>query len=447
MSKPAHDPRMRSYRMVLVSADTGQVFVRPDKTLPQISIPMWKRSTRAIQEATLSLWKCRAIVLDFMHGSPVAPACVSKLISPYPPEGLVPAALDNLGPQEISAEEQATVAAILRRDAGSRGPFSRIDWIDEAIEWIADVIGISVSSLCEIEQYNASGSFALLRFRMTEGRACWLKATGEPNRHELPITAALAAISPESLPPLLAVRDDWNAWLMEEAGESMNTREDEAILKSAIHAMAALQKKTIPHAGDLLTAGAIDHRIHVLKDYVDELMFYLEEVMARQISTRVPRLSAQRLREIGEILNDACLAMEALTIPDTIHHNDINAGNLLVSEDACVFTDWCEASIGNPFVTLEHLLSLLPRDDEGRQEAKRFQLKKVYRECWRDFLWDWQMDGALALMPLLGPLSALYGRGDWLRSVRRHSPDMQSYARSLARQIDRAALAMEASCL
>jgi len=42
-------------------------------------------------------------------------------------------------------------------------------------------------------------------------------------------------------------------------------------------------------------------------------------------------------------------------------------------------------------------------------------------------------------MPILAAASTLYGRGDWLHSPRRNDPRRQSYARSLARHMDRAA--------
>ena len=42
-------------------------------------------------------------------------------------------------------------------------------------------------------------------------------------------------------------------------------------------------------------------------------------------------------------------------------------------------------------------------------------------------------------MPILAAASTLYGRGDWLTSPRRDDQCRQSYARSLARHMDRAA--------
>lgn len=121
--------------------------------------------------------------------------------------------------------------------------------------------------------------------------------------------------------------------------------------------------------------------------------------MANQISTQVPRLGRQRLEELGRILEDTCLRMEALGVPDTLLHNDMNSGNILFRELQCTFTDWCEAGIGNPFLTF-HNLCLLAAD----RKTWLPQLRELYRRCWSDLLSPCQIDTAFALAPLLATL-------------------------------------------
>ncbi len=166
-------------------------------------------------------------------------------------------------------------------------------------------------------------------------------------------------------------------------------------------------------------------------------MIYLEESREHQTSTRVPRIEAQRHREIGAIVEDACSAMEELGIPETVIHNDLKLGNILVNQGGCIFTDWCEAYVGNPLVTFQHLL-LLSRND-GCTDLDIFRFKKAYQQYWRDFLSPCTIDQAFSLMPLLAVTSCLYGRGTWLQSTERYDPHIRSYSRSLARYMDRAA--------
>jgi aminoglycoside phosphotransferase (APT) family kinase protein len=127
--------------------------------------------------------------------------------------------------------------------------------------------------------------------------------------------------------------------------------------------------------------------------------------------------------------------MEDLGVPDTLIHNDLNSGNILFSERGCVFTDWCESCVGNPFFAFQQLCLLQPsRTGDGNSK-----LRMVYRNCWLDLLQSTQIDAAFALSPLLAIFSHLYGRGTWLHSSRRNEPEVKAYARSLARHMDRAA--------
>jgi hypothetical protein len=233
------------------------------------------------------------------------------------------------------------------------------------------------------------------------------------------------------------MRNDWNAWVMEQAGLPLVQPVSLQFLERAVVAMADLQKSTQHHTRDLITSGATDQRMTVIRGQVGKLVAYLEEAMEHQTSVRVPPLGVSRLREIGAILEDSCAAMQELNIPETVIHADMNSGNILIRESGCVFTDWCEARVGNPFFTLQYLLLLLANGQNA--ELNRMYLKRAYKQRWLDSLTPWQIDRAFTLMPLLAIVSYLFGRGDWLRSTDRHDAGKLCYARSLARHMDREA--------
>jgi hypothetical protein len=221
-----------------------------------------------------------------------------------------------------------------------------------------------------------------------------------------------------------------------------------SLLENAVISMASLQKKTLSCTEELLAAGATDYRKGILRSHVGDIIAYLEEAMEYQTSTKAPRLGVPRLREIGRTLENACEAMDELGIPETVIHNDVNRGNILVRGNDCVFTDWCETCIGNPFITFQQLLLLLPPAME-EAEAHRLMLTRAYKRSWLDLLTSGQINRAFAITPVLAIASYLYGKGEWLWSPRRHAPNRQSYARSLARHMDRATRVpalMEAIC-
>jgi len=248
-------------------------------------------------------------------------------------------------------------------------------------------------------------------------------------------------LCPDFLPKLLDTRRDWNAWLTEDAGNPLPDAPGLVELVLAAKRMAELQLLTVNQTDALLAVGAFDQRLSVLRSHIDAVIAYLVDAMARQTSTKSAPLSRGRLLELGEILRDTCIRLEAFGIPDALIHNDLSAGNILSDGTKCVFTDWSEAAVGNPLLSCERLCQL------NRSHADA--VRACYRDCWSPWLAAGIVDEAMALTPLLAIYAYLYGRGDWIGQVRGARPQFESYARSVARHLDRAAkdsTLMEALC-
>jgi hypothetical protein len=358
-------------------------------------------------------------------------------------EGLRPIHLDSIGNASLGENERTIVLSILSNDASDRGPFAQIGWIRDAQQWIHDEVPErEIKFNDDILQFTAGGRFALVRFGTEEGLAYWLKAVGEPNRHEFQVTKALWERFPNHVPPIIAMRTDWNAWVMEEAGHPLSDSFTLPSIERTVVRLAELQRESIDHVQPLLAAGCFDLRVPVLAAHLREITEYLEDTMGFQRSKKVPAIEVRRLRELEHMLDQACSKMQELNVPDTLIHNDINSGNILLEGTKCVFIDWAEAAIGNPFFTFQHLCAQISRDSE-HAEAWLPQVKHAYKEVWVGCLTEAQIDLAFAVMPILGIASYLYGRGTWLNSTRRDDQHFQSYSRSLARCMDRAARAPE----
>jgi hypothetical protein len=437
---PPHDIALEvnEYRLVLARSGSQALWAENSGgmfRLPRISIPRWARPAERLQQAIEEVWRLRSVVLDLLASEKCSnPCAVVEILSSSSLHGLTACMIDDISAAEISSEEREAVEGILAGRIDGRGPFSRVGWVQEAIEWISVEAGHDIEFTGEIHQFNASGSFALVRFVTQAGPAYWLKATGEPNTHEFQITRMLAEMCSAFLPRRISGREDWNAWVMEGGGEPLE-HWNLGALEQAVLTLARLQKRTVNRTGAFLDAGAFDQRVCVLRAHLGELFDYLDEAMAKQTSKRVPRIEESRLSEMANVLHDACLSMEALEIPDTVVHNDMNSGNILFDTTHCVFTDWCEAGISNPFFAFQYLCLLDPCNGLGC----RGRLREIYKQAWLDHLSGSKIDRAFAIAPLLAILSYLYGRGTWLQSERRNHPSVQSYARSLARHIDRAA--------
>jgi hypothetical protein len=427
----------QEYRVVIVQPESHGVLALASAgpfRLPRISIPSMQRPARELQKAIKATWGVTAFILDACvapHGA--SPCAVAELRSPRVISNLEEVALDRIMSSELTSEERHDCQFLF--EGKSALPVSRMGWIDDSIGWAASMTGRRFSAENDVEQLNAGGGFALLRLRSDDGRSYWLKATGVPNMHELSITSCLSGLHPEFLPKLIAIRNDWNAWLTEDAGEPFSTPPADAVFVKAIRSFASLQIQTIGAVDALLAAGAFEQRIPALRRHLDDVIAFLIDAMAKQTTAKVAPLSRHRVLELGEILGDALCQLELLAIPDALLHNDLNLGNILYDGTNCVFTDWSEAAVGNPFLSLERF-RLLNRDAEGEP-------RRVYGEVWGEYLSETSVDRACQLMPLLSIFTYLYGRGDWLVDTSKVTPQFESYARSLARHMDRAAQSPE----
>jgi hypothetical protein len=201
--------------------------------------------------------------------------------------------------------------------------------------------------------------------------------------------------------------------------------------------LAELQLASVEKVDELIANGVQDQRMSVLRAGTSVLLPYFEEAMRAQGFDAVPCFGAKRLREIEAILHDACFRIEELGIPDALVHNDINLGNILVSNDGCSFTDWASAGVSNPFVTLEQLKMQLVQDQRTVPWIAR--VTEAYRKRWREVILDDAIDQALALVPLIAIATHIWSRKEWVLSEQRHDPGVQSYLRSLMRHMSHAA--------
>jgi hypothetical protein len=433
-----------NYRLALILPQSRQLIAtKVDETymLPQISIPLWERCAEQLTRLIAERWHIKSVVLDVVtddcSGSPLA--LIEVRSSTWEPsnEGLTKIHLDKISDGVLCSGERKVLQSILAGEDSGRGPFSHIGWFDDVQAWVHEVTNACGETLTgETLHLNAGGHFCLLRLAVSSGTGYWLKATGEPNTREYAITTFLAGICPQYLPRVIAVRKDWNAWLMEEHGSSLNHSESLVDFRRAVHDMADLQKIFIGRSDALFAACCGDHRTETLNSRIAELIAYLDEAMGLQTSSKAPKLSSSRLKDLEVALHRACSLQKELAIPDSLMHSDISPGSILYDGSRYVFTDWCEANVGNPFITLEQMCVHAARISADPELWVR-ALRDEYAACWITLLTERQIHRGLQLAPLLSVLSSLHESATGLDSPRRYDPQRLSYSRSLARHIDR----------
>ena len=446
------DPQFDSYRLVLLCASTRRVLLESAGTqlnLPRISIPRWTRAAKEITDLIRHKWQFEGIVLDFLGDRPGAGGIVlveriDQDTTRRSPDGHRCGLFDDVHDVGITDEERSIVDRLLADGTTGRGAFSKVGWIEDVVTWIKEVAteeGFQSSG--RVEQFNASADSALIRYSGQDGRACWFKAAGGPNASEGRITATLASLFPEYLPEIIGSHQAWNAWLMKDGGTPLSAYNlgSSEILQVVVRRLAELQTRSGRHIGRLLDDGCRDHRMKALRAAIPEITPHLEEAVRSKDARTGHRVGVSRLRRVARLIEEATLRLEELGIPDALQHGDIDPRNILIGSRGPVFTDWAQASIGNPFVTFEQLRAQLSQSEATRTILPR--LARIYQEVWKPSLPSCRFDYAFKLMPLIALASYLCSRRDWLTAKGLSRSQSQSYARILARQLDRAAYELE----
>ncbi|HUV96582.1 MAG TPA: hypothetical protein VMV98_03850 [Acidobacteriaceae bacterium] len=392
-------------------------------------------------------WGFKAIVIDVLEDEPareaIAIAELRGLSESDPMRGLGSwVNFRDLSESEIDGAGRSIVERLLNGGTTSRGAFSRFGWIEEALDWISVEADIDRAQFTrDIKQFNAAAGSALVRFGRSSASPIWFKAVEELSASEYRMTTTLFQLLPEYLPRVIATREDWNAWWMEDAGAPLSSVQSPGLFGEAVSRLAGIQKAGMNSIPYLLASGCGDQRLPVLRASISPMMDLIGDAMARQDCGFAPRLTSARIRELEAILTEACLSMESLGIPDTLLHGDISFENILVGPHGCVFTDWADAAVGNPVVTFEQLRAQIEQENDAC--VWRPMLTEIYIGSWLEVLSRSQVECALALVPPIAAMTYLFDRWKRFGSEHQSDPKFQSYIRGLARQMDRAACDVE----
>lgn len=457
-------PQNDQFRLILISRSNARILVERNSfpesgseiSLPLLSIPKWTRWAPHIQQAIRQRWNLQSVVLDAFgrlsrrEYIAIAEAIDDGATGPVLEQcAWIP--LEELPDLEIEDSERSlrvVLRDLLDGKKNPHEPFLQLGWTDELLRWIATVVPTDrIDVEKEIEQFNASSSHALLKIRHRHGPALWFKAVAEPvlgtAGHEYVATTILSNLFPEYLPGLLAVRQDWNGWLMNDAGLPIEESDPLEIETAKLigRRLAEMQQASVPQVNALLRHGFIDQRIPALRDAMLGMMPYLEDAVLSQSTTAAPAIGIGRLKEIASIFEDVCFDLEEAGIPDTVVHNVLHSGNILVGNGSCVFTDWAQAGVGNPLVALDQLNQYLAQNQ--RLAPWLPLIVRSYHEQWKNRIADVQFDRALRSIRLLSTATHLAIHRQWFMSEDRHRPGLESYIRSLLRQMDKTAQSIQ----
>jgi hypothetical protein len=319
------------------------------------------------------------------------------------------------------------------RSEAEFAPFGRIGWLEELRCWIEQNTSSSGLTLtAEMHQLNASPHFSLLRFETNCG-ALWFKATGAPNAHESWVSETLFRLFPSFVPEILAMHRPWNGWLTREAGGVLleSDPNPSSWTLAAAH-LAKLQTTSLNRDEELLSAGVKDVRTLALRRQIHPFLATMKELMAQQPKSSPRPLEGGELDSLGDQIEPALDDLDRLRIPNGLGHLDLNPGNILVASEHCVFLDWAEACVGNPFLTFEYLRAHYER--AGADSKAKSCLIAAYCEHWERVLPAGAVQQSLRLARIVAVFAFAVSSLPW-----RNAADSAAYLRSLVRRMYREA--------
>jgi hypothetical protein len=243
----------------------------------------------------------------------------------------------------------------------------------------------------------------------TETEALFLKCCGPTQSHEPRLTELLHRAHPGVVPNVLAVHPNEPWMLVADGGRRVDEVYRGVDVLDAWRAVlpryAELQRALTPKATDALAVGTPDHGTRAL---VAGFMSAIEAEPTLDAG-RGDRLTEDERRALERALPEvqrACDDLASLGIADTVQHDDLHQGNLLVRDGRAVVFDWGDACVSHPFLTLAvtlrfaaSLTGLAPDDD------RILTLREAYLEPWRDRAGAEELRAGAGIARRLGELS------------------------------------------
>lgn len=256
-------------------------------------------------------------------------------------------------------------------------------WLDAAHVWISRELAARGRTVGRVEQVHVRPWSTVLRVETAEG-AVFFKANADGLTHEARVVAVLAGRCPELVPPPLATDGDRGWLLLADAGTCLRdlVAAERSVdrWREVLPLYGRLQRAVEPDVPALLAAGCPDRRLATLPAALAVLLDELEDAPVLEAEER------RRLRDALPSVARLCDEIAAVGVPETVQHDDLNDGQIYVSDGAYRVLDWADACVTHPFlslsVALEGVVAWGPDDVAGSVDTGPF--RDAYLQAFAD---------------------------------------------------------------
>jgi hypothetical protein len=296
--------------------------------------------------------------------------------------------------------------------ATSPPPWAHRGWSASVDTWVAERLGEAGMTATGPPVVRARPWSIVRSLPTTAGRVHFKATAGLSN--DATLTAELARLSPIVLTPI-AVDPERGWMLLPDGGDRLReARSGDAWLaawRSLLPAYAELQVAAAPLVGTLAGA-AFDDRPARIPGVLEELLAD-DDALRRGGPDGITADELAGLRRLVPTMAAVCDELAASGLPDTVQHDDLHDGNVLVN-GALHIIDWGDTAIGYPLgtllVTLNSIADYLSLPVEAPEVAV---LQDAYLEPFSDRL---PMATLRGLVPL-ARWAGMVGRARTWRAV------------------------------
>jgi hypothetical protein len=246
-------------------------------------------------------------------------------------------------------------------------------------------IGITIAG--PIEQIHLQPWSSVLRVPTTRD-AVYVKCCGPTQAHEPRLTALLHREFPGLVTEVLALHPTQPWMLVAEGGKKIRDAYsgDEFLRawREVPPRYAQMQRGATHHVGEILGFGTPDHRAApLIAGFADAVAN--EPALSAEREDQITEEERRSLVGLRPKLNDALGALAALGIEDTLQHDDLHHGNVLIRDGRAVVFDWGDACVSHPFLTLAVTLRFAAAATKhAPEDAEIVALRDAYLEPWSD---------------------------------------------------------------
>jgi aminoglycoside phosphotransferase (APT) family kinase protein len=297
-------------------------------------------------------------------------------------------------------------------------------WSEDSASWLqSEVVKLNYITTGLVEDVFTSATSHVSRVPTTHGYL-YLKECAPLFAYEPALTQAISTCVPVHSPHVLLIDEQRCYLLMEDVGTTLKastqTHRDLALWTRAVATFARFQIATIPHTALLQAHGCPDRTLSTLPTLFDTLLTDAQSLLVDKpggISTA----ELAQLYAFKPQLLALCQQLASYGIPETLHHDDLTAGNIALDDRRVLFFDWTESAITHPFCSMFVLLRVA-RHIFHFDDGSLAHLRDAYLEPWTD---DYQPLTALRDAFALSQRLAMLSRALTWHYIVTHLPEQE----------------------